>query len=60
MAYIKKQIIKNKPKVKKKTKSKNMMKEHSKKHSKKHITIMKKEIKKGASFSLAHKKAMKK
>jgi len=35
-------------------------KEHSKHHSKKHINEMKKLIKKGKSFDMAHKEVMKK
>ena len=35
------------------------LKEHSKHHSSKHMTMMKKDIKKGMSFSAAHKKAQK-
>ena len=33
------------------------LKEHSKHHSSKHMAMMKKDIKKGMSFSAAHKKA---
>ena len=35
------------------------LKEHSKHHSSKHMAMMKKDIKKGMSFSAAHKKAQK-
>jgi len=36
------------------------MKEHSKHHSAKHMSAMKKDIKKGSSFTKAHTKAIKK
>jgi len=35
------------------------LKEHSKHHTAKHMKIMREEMKKGASFDKAHKKAMK-
>jgi len=38
---------------------KDKMKEHSKHHTSKHMKIMREEMKKGASFDKAHKKAMK-
>jgi len=38
----------------------NTLKEHSENHSKKHIKEMKTNIKKGSSFTKAHKDAMKK
>jgi len=38
---------------------KDKMKEHSKHHTTKHMKIMREEMKKGASFDKAHKKAMK-
>jgi len=36
------------------------LKQHAKKHTKKHMDAMKKDIKKGLSFSAAHKNATKK
>ena len=39
---------------------KTTLKKHSVHHSKKHMDEMKKDMKKGASFSKAHKTAMKK
>ena len=46
--------------VKKKTTSINdKLKEHSKHHSKKHMTMMRKDIKAGMSFTKAHNKAKK-
>ena len=39
---------------------KSAMKKHAKYHTKKHISSMKTEMKKGNSFTSAHKKAMKK
>ena len=39
---------------------KGMMKKHSKSHSKKHINSMKKYMKSGKTFMMAHRLAMKK
>jgi len=39
---------------------KNTLKKHSKHHSAKHMTMMRKEMRAGKSFSAAHKKAQKK
>ncbi len=39
---------------------KDTLKKHSKHHSAKHMAMMKKEMKKGKSFSAAHKMAQKK
>jgi len=39
---------------------KNTLKKHSKHHSSKHMTMMRKEMRAGKSFSAAHKKAQKK
>ena len=39
---------------------KSTLKKHAKYHTKKHISSMKTEMKKGNSFTSAHKKAMKK
>jgi len=56
MAARKKSTNKGKLSARQKT----TLKKHSKHHTKKHMSSMKKEMRKGKSFTAAHKKAMKK
>tara|TARA_R100000995_G_C3370628_1_gene71578 strand:- start:204 stop:362 length:159 start_codon:yes stop_codon:yes gene_type:complete len=42
------------------TKQKSTMKKHAAHHTKKHMTLMRKQMKSGSTFTAAHKKAMKK
>ena len=48
-----------KPPMAKKTTMTQRLKNHSQKHSKKHMTMMRRDIKAGMSFTAAHKKAQK-
>jgi len=59
LTYNTKKKNKPKPKTKSKNNTQDKMKQHGKKYSKKHITIMKKEMKNGATFAKAHKIASK-